>query len=110
MPNLTSLQLTAFVLGIVASVLAVASIFFAFKNADKIKSPALAVVLTIIFPLIAISGWLMLIFSFVPAFASNDLLNILVSIAIAVVVCAAITLVSCLLHKKHKAGLENASK
>lgn len=107
---LSTTQIVTLVLAVVFSVLAVATTFFAFKNAEKIKSKALIFVMTLVMPFIAITCWLILIFSFVKGFKGNDILNIFVSIAISLFTCFMILIVANALYQKHKKDLEGVSE
>lgn len=107
---LSTTQIVTLVLAVVFSVLAVATTFFAFKNAEKLKSQAIIFVLTLVMPFVAITCWLILTFTFVNGFKGNDILNIFVSLAIALFTCFMILLIANALYKKHKKDLEGISE
>ncbi len=98
---LTMTQKVALLLGIIFSVLAVASTFFAFKNADKIKSKVLGLILSLIMPFLAMTSWMILIFSFLDGFKNDDIMVIFVSLALAIVICLMILVISNALYRKH---------
>lgn len=101
--DLTNTQIVVFILGVVFSVLAVASVFWAFKYSAKIKSKVKIILYTMVLPFIAITSWLILIFSFVDGFKQDDVLNIFVSLALSIVICFMILTVAYVLYQKHKA-------
>lgn len=105
--NLTSGQIAAFILGLIFSVLAVAGIFFAYKNADRIKSKSWICLLTMVMPFVAITCWLIFSFSFVEVFKKSEVLNVFVSLGISVVICFMILIVANALYHKHKNALES---
>lgn len=98
---LTMTQKVALLLGIIFSVLAVASTFFAFKHANKIKSKVLGLIFSLIMPFLAMTSWLILIFSFLDGFKNDDIMVIFVSIAISIVICLMILVISNALYRKH---------
>lgn len=103
---LSTTQIVTLALAVVFSILAVATTFFAFKNAERLKSKTIVFVLTMVMPFVAITCWLILIFSFVEGFKNNDIVNIFVSIAIALITCFMILIVANALYQKHKKDLE----
>ncbi len=104
--DLTNTQIVVFILGVVFSVLAVASVFWAFKYSAKIKSKVKIILYTMVLPFIAITSWLILIFSFVDGFKQDDVLNIFVSLALSIVICFMILTVAYVLYQKHKAKFD----
>ncbi len=98
---LTMTQKVALLLGIIFSVLAVASTFFAFKNADRIKSKVLGLILSLIMPFLAMTSWMILIFSFLDGFKNDDVMIIFVSLALCIVICLMILVIANALYHKH---------
>ena len=108
--NLTVTQLVAFILGIVFSIISIACCFFAYKWSKKFKSRVLACTITMIAPFIAIASWFFLIFSFVKGLKNDEVLNLFVSLALSIVACFMILIVSSLLYRKNKARLAELEK
>lgn len=108
--NLTTTQLTAFILGIVFSGIAVACSFFCLRWARKFKSKILACAVTTISPFIAISAWFFLIFSYVKGIKEDEIFNLFISMALSLVVCFMIVTISYVLFNKNKARLRELDK
>lgn len=105
---MTISQIAAFVIGLVFSVISVGTSFLSIKFAKKIESFLKAIVITLIAPFIAFTAWLFLIFSFLDGFRNDELLNILISIVIALVICGVIIIIAKALYQKHQAELLEA--
>ena len=95
-------QTAALIIGIVLSVLAVGTTFLAFKYANKLNSFLKAVAMSLIAPFLAMVAWLFLILSFLDGFRKDELLNIVVSILIALFVCTVIVLVAKALYNRNR--------
>ena len=95
-------QTAALIIGIVLSVLAVGTTFLAFKYANKLNSFLKAVSMSLIAPFLAMVAWLFLILSFLDGFRKDELLNIVVSILIALFVCTVIVLVAKALYNRNR--------
>ncbi len=108
--NLTTTQLTALILGIAFSAIAVACSFFALRWSKKIKSKVLAGAITTIAPFIAISAWFFLIFSYVKGVKEDEIFNLFISMAISLVICFMILVVSSLLYRKNISRLMEIEK
>ena len=79
---MTNSQIAALIVGIVFSVISVATTLLAVKYAKKINSFAKIVSMALVAPFIAFAGWLFLIFSFLDGFRKDELLNLIISIII----------------------------
>lgn len=99
--NLTTTQLTALILGVAFSAIAVACSFFALRWSKKIKSKILAGAITTIAPFVAISAWFFLIFSYVKGIKEDEVFNLFISMAISLVICFMILVVSSLIYRKN---------
>ena len=99
---MTSSQIAALVLGIVFSIFAVATTFLAFKYAKKINSFVKAISLALVAPFLAMIAWLFLILSFLDGFRNDEVLNIIISILIALFICCMIILIAKALYNKNK--------
>ncbi len=108
--NLTTTQLTALILGVAFSAIAVACSFFALRWSKKIKSKVLAGAITTIAPFIAITAWFFLIFSYVKGVKEDEIFNLFISMAISLVICFMILVVSSLLYRKNIARLMEIEK
>ena len=108
--NLTTTQLTALILGVAFSAIAVACSFFALRWSRKIKSKVLAGAITTSAPFIAITAWFFLIFSYVKGVKEDEIFNLFISMAISLVICFMILVVSSLLYRKNIARLMEIEK
>ena len=102
---MTNSQIAALIIGLVFSVIAVGTSFLSIKFAKKIESFLKAIAITLVAPFIAFTAWLFLIFSFLDGFRNDELLNILISIVIALVICGVIIIIAKALYQKHQAEL-----
>lgn len=88
--NLSVFQITALVVSIVFTILALGEIFYTLKNKGNItKSPVLRFCLVIIIPFVAISSWALTILSSIEAFANNEAISIIVALVIGAGLCLA---------------------
>lgn len=99
---MTSSQIAALILGIVFSIIAVATTFLAFKYAKKFNSFVKAISMALVAPFLAMIAWLFLIFSFLDGFRKDEVLNIIISILIALFICCMIILIAKALYNKNK--------
>ena len=102
---MTSSQIAALIIGLVFSVIAVGTTFLSIKYAKKIDSFLKAILVTLVAPFVAFTAWLFLIFSFLDGFRKDELLNLLISIVIALVICGVIIIIAKALYQKHQAEL-----
>lgn len=103
---MTVSQTAALIIAIVLSVISVATTFLAFKYAKKINSFIKAVCMALILPFLAMASWLFLIFSFLDGFRKDEILNVIVSILVALFLCGVIIVVAKALYSKNKDVLE----
>ena len=99
---MTDSQIAALIVGIVFSILCIATTLLAIKYAAKLNSFAKLISMALIAPFIAITGWLFLIFSFLDGFRNDELLNLLISIILSLIIVGMIIIVSKALYAKHK--------
>ena len=102
---MTNSQIAALIIGLVFSVIAVGTTFLSIKYAKRFDSFLKAIAITLVAPFIAFAAWLFLIFSFLDGFRNDELLNILISIVIALVICGVIIIIAKALYQKHQAEL-----
>ena len=102
---MTNSQIAALIIGLVFSVIAVGTTFLSIKYAKRFDSFLKAILVTLVAPFIAFAAWLFLIFSFLDGFRNDELLNILISIVIALVICGVIIIIAKALYQKHQAEL-----
>lgn len=105
---MTNSQIAALIIGLVFSVIAVGTTFLSIKYAKRFDSFLKAIAITLVAPFIAFTAWLFLIFSFLDGFRNDELLNILISIVIALVICGVIIIIAKALYQKHQAELLEA--
>ena len=105
---MTNSQIAALIIGLVFSVIAVGTTFLSIKYAKRFDSFLKAIAITLVAPFIAFAAWLFLIFSFLDGFRNDELLNILISIVIALVICGVIIIIAKALYQKHQAELLEA--
>ena len=105
---MTLSQTVAFYFGIVCSVLSVATTLLAVKYAKKMDSFVKTLLLSLTAPFVAIASWMFLCFSFIPAFATSELLAFVCALALSVIVIAMIIIVAKCLYKKHPEQEETA--
>ena len=101
--NLTNSQIAALIIAIVFSVLTVATVFLTIKYAKKFDSFVKATCVALSAPFVAFASWLYVIFSFLDGFRGNELVNLLISIIIALILCGVIIIISKALYNKHQA-------
>lgn len=88
--NLSVFQITALVVSIVFTILALGEIFYTLKNKGNVtKSPVLRFCVVIIIPFVAISAWALTILSSIEAFANNEAISIVVALVIGAGLCLA---------------------
>lgn len=104
---MTNSQIAALIVGIVFSVISIATTLLAIKYAKKINSFAKVVSLALVAPFIAFAGWLFLIFSFLDGFRKDELLNLIISIILALILVGMIIIVAKALYTKHKDEYED---
>lgn len=102
---MTNSQIAALIIGLVFSVIAVGTTFLSIKYAKRFDSFLKAILVTLVAPFVAFAAWLFLIFSFLDGFRNDELLNILISIVIALVICGVIIIIAKALYQKHQAEL-----
>ena len=102
---MTNSQIAALIIGLVFSVIAVGTTFLSIKYSKRFDSFLKAIAITLVAPFIAFAAWLFLIFSFLDGFRNDELLNILISIVIALVICGVIIIIAKALYQKHQAEL-----
>lgn len=95
-------QIAALILGIVFSIIAIATTCLAFKYASKFNSFAKAISMALVAPFIAFVSWLFLIFSYLDGFREDEVLNLIISILLAVIICGMIIIVARALYNKHE--------
>ena len=95
-------QVAALIVGIALSVFAVGTTFLAFKHAKRLNSFIKATIMCLVTPFLAMVAWLFLILSFLDGFRKDELLNIIVSILIALFVCTVIVLVAKALYNRNR--------
>jgi flagellar biosynthesis GTPase FlhF len=99
-------QTAALIVGLVVTVIAVATTFLAFKYARKINSFIKVVSMALVAPFLAFTSWLFLIFSFLDGFRTNEILNLFISLLISLFICAMIIIVAKALYAKNRAEIE----
>ena len=107
MEYMTQSQIAALIIGIVFSVISVATTILTIKNADKLNTFAKAISASIIAPFIAFVGWLFLIFSFIEGFRDDETLTLIVAILLSIVIAGMVIIVSKALYNKHQADYED---
>lgn len=107
MEYMTQSQIAALIIGIVFSVISVATTILTIKNADKLNTFAKAISASIIAPFIAFVGWLFLIFSFIDGFRNDETLTLIIAILLSIVIAGMVIIVSKALYNKHKADYED---
>ena len=99
--NMSDSQIAAFILGIIFTVLSIVSAFIIHKYSKTSKlGKSIGVSLTA--PFIAFTSWLFLIFSYLDGFRNDELVNLLVSIVIAAIICGMLVIVARALYNKHQ--------
>ncbi len=101
-------QLAAFYLGLIFSILTIATTLLAFKYAKRLNSFAKTLALTLIVPMISVVCWLYLVLSFVDTLRKNEALCIIISILLTLFIFGMIIIVSKALYAKHGEDLELA--
>ena len=94
-------QIAALFLGIAFTVISIATTFLAVKYAKKFKSFIKTIFFSLTAPFVASVGWLFLIFSFIQGLRNDDLLNLIISIILALFICAMVITVAKALYNKH---------
>lgn len=107
MEYMTQSQIAALIIGIVFSVISVATTILTIKNADKLNTFAKAISASIIAPFIAFVGWLFLIFSFIDGFRNDETLTLIIAILLSIVIAGMVIIVSKALYNKHQADYED---
>ena len=103
---MTDSQIAAFIIGIVFSVISIATTCLAIKYAKKFNSMTKAISMALIIPAIAFVAWFFLIFSFFDGFREDEVLNLIVSIIISVILAGMVVIVARALYNKHQDELE----
>ena len=106
MEYMTQSQIAALIIGIVFSVISVATTILTIKNADKLNTFAKAISASIIAPFIAFVGWLFLIFSFIDGFRNDETLTLILAILLSIVIAGMVIIFSTPLYNKHQADYE----
>lgn len=106
MEYLTQSQIAALVIGIIFSVISIATTIISVKQADKLSSPVKAIATAVTAPFIASTSWLFLIFSFVDGFRTDETLTLIVAILLAIILIGMITIVAKALYNKHQEDFE----
>ena len=107
MEYMSQSQIAALIIGIVFSVISVATTILTIKNAEKLNTFAKAISASIIAPFIAFVGWLFLIFSFIEGFRDDETLTLIVAILLSIVIAGMVIIVSKALYNKHQADYED---
>mgnify|MGYP005783801677 CR=1 FL=1 len=107
MEYMTQSQIAALIIGIVFSVISVATTILTIKNAEKLNTFAKAISASIIAPFIAFVGWLFLIFSFIDGFRNDETLTLIIAILLSIVIAGMVIIVSKALYNKHQADYED---
>ena len=107
MEYMSQSQIAALIIGIVFSVISVATTILTIKNAEKLNTFAKAISASIIAPFIAFVGWLFLIFSFIDGFRNDETLTLIVAILLSIVIAGMVIIVSKALYNKHQADYED---
>ena len=107
MEYMSQSQIAALIIGIVFSVISVATTILTIKNADKLNTFAKAISASIIAPFIAFVGWLFLIFSFIDGFRNDETLTLIIAILLSIVIAGMVIIVSKALYNKHQADYED---
>lgn len=106
MEYLTQSQIAALVIGIIFSIISIATTIISVKQADKLSSPVKAIATAVTAPFIASTSWLFLIFSFVDGFRTDETLTLIVAILLAIILIGMITIVAKALYNKHQEDFE----
>lgn len=107
MEYMSQSQIAALIIGIVFSVISVATTILTIKNAEKLNTFAKAISASIIAPFIAFVGWLFLIFSFIDGFRNDETLTLIVAILLSIVIAGMVIIVSKALYNKHQSDYED---
>lgn len=107
---MTTSQIASLIIGIVFSVISIATTILAIKYAKKINSFAKSIALSLVAPTIAFIAWLFLIFSFVDGFRTDETLTLIVAIILAVIIDGMLVIVAKALFNKHQDEFENEEK
>ena len=99
--NMSDSQIAAFILGIVFTVLSIVSAFIIHKY-SKTSKLGKSIGFSLTAPFIAFTSWLFLIFSYLDGFRNDELVNLLVSIVIAAIICGMLVIVARALYNKHQ--------
>ena len=103
-------QIAALYLGIIFSVLSIATTLLAVKYAKRLNSFAKALSLGLIVPFIACASWLYLILSFIDGLRKDEILTLVISLLLSVFIFGMVVIVSKALYSKHGASLEAYDK
>ena len=104
---MTASQIASLIIGIVFSVISVATTIFAIKFAKKINSFGKSISLAIVCPTIAFIAWLFLIFSFIEGFRDDELLTLIIAIILSVIIDGVLFIVAKALYNKHLEEFED---
>ena len=99
--NMSDSQIAAFILGIIFTVLSIVSAFIIHKY-SKTSKLGKSIGFSLTAPFIAFTSWLFLIFSYLDGFRNDELVNLLVSIVIAAIICGMLVIVARALYNKHQ--------
>ncbi len=95
-------QIAALILGIVLSVFSIVTTCIAVKYAKHYNSFAKSIALAVTLPFLAFISWFFLIFSFLDGFRDDELLNLIVSIILAIILAGTVIIVAKALYNKHQ--------
>ncbi len=107
---MTNSQIAALIVGIVFSIISIATTFLAIKYAKKINSFAKVASMALVAPFVAFAGWLFLIFSFLDGFRKDELLNLIISIILSLIIAGMIIIVAKALYSKHRDEFEEETE
>ena len=99
-------QTASLVLGVIFSIVSVATTILGFKYANKLNSFGKSIAMTLCAPFLAMVSWFFLILSFLDGFRKDEVLNIIISILISLFLVGVIIVVAKALYNKNKPVLE----